>query len=344
MGPLRSISAAGITVTPQELQAAFEAFVKNLANAPKGPTVSELIAQYKVAEEHRHKPNGWANIRSALKIIEQEWGDRVAISITYDDIDEFARLRMSRDGVTRFSAELGITRMSTVLSWALQRRKISHNPMAGYKYSGEAGGRDRAYTDDEIDAWLDASRRCDVKLTRAVVVVMRKTGIRPGELIALERPAINRANGLTRLSAKITKNCRERSCVIWPCGLDALDEVAHPESLWALPSPKSPNQPVNKSTIQREWRKVAQVAQLAPNDDGSPPELYAMRGTLATYLGLVVGLNEQQLMAAMGWDDPAQARKYVRTGERQILEQAYRLQGRPLVTGHLLSIPGKRAK
>lgn len=315
-------------MSPEELDAAFAAFKASLGGTrPVGPTVRELIAQYTISTDHKRRGSGSKTVAGRLRRMELAWGDRFATAITYDDMDAFASERMESDDVTRFTAELDLIQLAAVLAWAMKRRKIQYNPMAGYEYSGKAGGRDRVYTDDEIDTWLDAAKKCDAMLARAMVTVMRRTGIRPIELLRLKKASINWANGLTRVLHTTTKNGKERPCVIWPCGLDALREVARDDCPYVLPSPRFPGVAVSMATINTDWRTAAEVSGLAMDSDGSAPELYSMRGTLATYLGMTIGLNEQQLMAAMGWETPTMARKYVRTGEKQILEQAQWLQG-----------------
>lgn len=123
----------------------------------------------------------------------------------------------------------------------------------------------------------------------------------------------------------IAKTGVERFCAVWPDALDALRELPQTGE-FMFPSPRNPRKPVSYASINRQWNWIVDVAGIAPNEDGTRAELYALRGTLATRLALEEGYEITQLMLAMGWSNPLQARAYVRTGARQVGEMAARLQ------------------
>lgn len=294
-------------------------------------TVDEVIALHAEKRLIKQRPDAQRSMRSRFKAISRAFGNDDVLSLNHDRCDEYIAKRIEKDGVARTTAGQELQALGTAIRVAIRRGRLPYNPLTGYEYDLQTGSRDRAYTDEEIESLLDASLRCKNTLyIRAVVLVMRDTGIRPKELLSSAKANLNWATGSLLIPVGVAKSKRERWCVIWPEALSALQAISRSDSPWLFPSPRNPLKRISKAAINEQWRKIADVARLAPDDDGTPAELYSMRGTLATKRALEDNMSDERLMAAMGWTDRDQIKAYVRRRERQMLEEAARLQASDL--------------
>lgn len=290
-------------------------------------TVAEVIAIHEAGRRERHRPKGWRSIAAKLRNVSRALGDRQVASITHDDADAYIAARV-QGGVCRSTAGQDLQTLITAINFAIKRKRLTANPLQGYEFALCKGGRDRAFTEAEIDAMLKAARKLKAWQVFAVISVMGWTGARPSELLNSKADAIEWNTGVLTIAADVAKTGVARAAVVLPDGLAALKKVARKRSQWLIPSVRFKERPCSYAMLNRQWLAVVAAAGIAPNKDGSRAELYAMRGTLATKLVYEHGYSTFELMGAMGWTSPSQAKSYVRTGEKQMLAQAAKLQAK----------------
>lgn len=296
-------------------------------------TVAEVIAIYSDARQEKHRPGGWKSIQTRLRSVVRSWGSIPVIDLTHDHADGYIRERIA-SGVARSTAAQELQTLVTAVNVAVKRRKFPYNPLAGYEFDVKKSERDRIYTMAEIDALADGARRGGVMEVHAFILVMKRTGIRPLELLQTEWDNVDLETGAVWVPDDVAKTGVGRACAVWPEALAALQELPRVNG-YLFASPRRKADHASYATINRQWHKAVDVSGIALNEDGSRPELYSLRHTLATRLALEEGYETAQLMAAMGWTNPLQARAYVRPGMRQAIESAAKLQAKEQARGKL---------
>ena len=321
--------------------------------------VDDAIALYSAVKLPKHRKDGAGSTSSRLRAVSRKVGRVHALDLTHGRLDEYVSSRIA-DGVCESTAGQELRALSAAMRLSVKRGKILYNPLFGYDITAPQKDRDRCYLDEEIDRQLEFAIKCRAPEVFAVATIMRNTGIRPKELLRSKSPNLNWATGALFIPGDVAKTKKPRWCVIRQDGLEALRAIAKPGNHWLVPGRRTRHgrlanaAPLSQSTLNKQWRTVSEASGLALGPDGELPELYDLRGTLATRLGLVEGYEITQLMAAMGWTNPKQAEKYVRTGERQMLEQAARLEAsererkekekRPLATITPITMGRKKKK
>ena len=289
-------------------------------------TVDDAIALHAKVRLPKQKKGGRATVQSKLRAVSRILGKKEVLDLSHDVLDEYMRERQETVSESTAGQELII--LAGVMKVAMKRGRIPYSPLHGYEITLNGRKRSRVYTDEEIDALLDAAVRCKKPAIYAVISVMRETGIRPLELITTRKADFDWATGSLYIRREVAKTGLARWCVVWPAGIEALKAISKPDSPWLFPPlrGKANKGPMGKTTLNAHWLTIRDVAMTAPDADGTPAELYSLRGTLATRLGLNEGYEITRLMAAMGWTNPKQAEDYVRTGERQMQEEAAKRQ------------------
>lgn len=302
---------------------------------PAGSQIDQLIQEYLVSVGPDRKHGGWRSTVSRLKNVSRHLGSFIGRDLNHDHADDFLEKRIT-EGVARSTAAQDIQALGAVFSWAVDRRKMRFNPLSDFKPRAKSGTRDRLYSDSEVDAFLDASRRLGSEEVYALVTIMRWTGLRPLEILTSRRESLDFSTGLLTVTAEVAKTGVERAAAILPDGLAALRQMR--PSPWLIPAIRNTANPYPQTTLFLAWKKVVDVSKVLWVR-GKKPELYSMRHTLATKLALDFNYGIFELCAAMGWTSVDTAKKYVKPGARHALEMAEKLQRRPAhIVGKVLSL------
>lgn len=289
-------------------------------------TLSDIWIPYLAYKKSRLRPRSVSAITSRMRPVLATLGDRQAASIKWEDADAFAAEMTNRHrarqatAITRSHAAQCLQGLITVLTWAVKRRMLKENPLAGYEAAVPCNRRSRVFTPREISDVLFACKKADCPDAFVVVAVMKDSGVRPIELMSLKREHVDLKSGLLTIPATIAKTGVQRSVALAADGIKALR---------AYSKGRKPTDPLFArccySTMSSQWRKACEVAAIRNNKDGTPPLLYSLRHTLATRLATELGFQPFELAQWMGWSNIQQAATYVKTTETALLSSAGKL-------------------
>lgn len=155
--------------------------VKSTLNQPKSETtVAEAVEYWLTQKEKNLRPRTITCYRSSLRFVVDALGQRKLNDITVDDV------RQLHDKVAEFSvvqANYMATRMYSVYKDANIRGIAAGNPWQFVTPFRHEKAEKRALTKEEIDAVLSADLN---PWERAYISVLRYTGMRRGEALALD--------------------------------------------------------------------------------------------------------------------------------------------------------------
>ncbi|SDP70021.1 tyrosine-type recombinase/integrase [Desulforhopalus singaporensis] len=165
----------------------------------KSPLFVELVNTYMEAKEHSLAPSSFNNLAIKMNgVIIPELGQTMIHNINAARLDKYVSKRARQVKLTTVHREISDIR--TVLNWAVNRKLISSNPMAGF----EMPKRDDARIQPPTKAEFDAILACAVPHMKRAMLISYHTGLRPGkeELLRLTWDSVDFINRtLTVLSA-----------------------------------------------------------------------------------------------------------------------------------------------
>ena len=326
----------GSTATVREIWESYSVAKAPARFAPPCPTTA-------ATKRTRVGERSWPSIKSRTRPVLEHFGSRPLALITPEEVEDYVAMRMQTPRRTRgagFVSQNSASQEAIMLlclaKWAMQRGLIGTSKIRGMDLRGESSGPKRVYTPQEIDAILDACRRCNLRELFAIVTIMRGNGVRPVELLRLKWVNIDLDRGLVYFTKNMVKNRRPRTMALLREGVEALRGLGPGEpNDWVFPGRQTAGRPrshLSLSTIDDQWGKARDVAMIAPNDDGSAPILYAMKHTLATKLARQMKFGEYELDAAMGWvPGSREAKTYVQDTVQDALEMARRIEAAEII-------------
>jgi integrase len=177
-----------------------------------------------------YKASSVDTARSALRAFRAEFGDRPLGSVARPEaIDWAERVPASKVPI-----------VVTLFELAVSEERIGRNPFRGLSRRTRGRRDDHPPTAEELDALLEA---CDVlkdyaARMRALLIFAAYSGMRPGELFALEWPDVDLASNrvhvrrrLYRGRVDLPKSNRERTIALMPPARDALLTLPEREGL-----------------------------------------------------------------------------------------------------------------
>jgi integrase len=210
-----------------------------------------------------------------------------------------------------------------VFTWAVEADVLDFNPLLGYK-KPRPRQRTRVITPDEFRAML---RHTDPSFRR-VLVALRLTGARPGEVRVLDwdNVDLNTAVWVLPEHKTVTRQKYPRPRVI------ALPDPILKLMQWASRRPHGPHDPVFLNTRGERWTaeafhsrmtRLRATAGLEPKA-GEQIVLYSNRHS---YGSEVVGkVSDIELAELMGHTNPATTRRYVHLNHQRLREIQQRAQ------------------
>jgi integrase len=298
----------GYFATKQERQSAREA--KRLEVAAKTEvaarppetvraTVGEYIARYLARYERARKASSYAEARCQLTRLQKAFGERPLGSITRAEAIAWADGKpgsLVKPVVTLFNA-------------AVDEELIARNPFRGLTKYGKGRSNEHPPTPAE---WERLYQSCEVlghhaPQMRALMIVAAYSGMRPGELMALEWGDIdfeaNRIYVQRRLYQGVVdlpKNGKAKTIALTPPakevleGLPSLDQppVDGAELVFRSKAGKRLSQP----TLTAYWAQVRARA-------GLEHDFYLATKHLGVHLLYKLGLSKRAIAAQMGWGE-----------------------------------------
>ena len=152
------------------------------------PTFVELVNFYMAAQKVSMSSSGWENMAIVMRgVILPEIGGLMVHHITPPRLDTYVANRAKAVKRTTIHRELSYLR--AVLRWAVHRRLIASNPMAGFKMPR----RDDAIISPPTQPEFDAILACAAPHMKRAMLISRYTGLRPGkeELLCLTWDAVD---------------------------------------------------------------------------------------------------------------------------------------------------------
>jgi integrase len=198
----------------------------------------------------------------------------------------------------------------TMWADALRDGVCQHNPFTSLRLETPKGRKDLiALTEPEIDKLAKLAREQSGDYgdeMAAIVLFAAYTGVRPGELSALQWPDLDPANREATISRaldgqggiKAPKNGLARTIILPPRALEALGMVARrTDSPYVFHSPRG--RPLNKGSLSYLWRPLAAAWR---SKGGRDLDMYELRHACATLM-LERGLTPADVAVQLGHTD-----------------------------------------
>jgi integrase len=280
------------------LREARKAQTDALANprATAGMTCGEWADRFLARYERERKDSSFDTARSALRRFKADFGDRPLAG---------------RGAITRIEAMDWAERVPpskvpvvvTTFNAAVDAELVDRNPFRGLSHRSRSRGRSDEHppTEDELTLLLDA---CSVHgwyapRMRALIAFAAYTGMRPGELFALEWPDIDfdamRVDVRRRLyrgRVDLPKSNRPRRIALTPPARDAL--LGQPRDRQLVFTAKRGGR-LSQPTLSGYWGKVLARA-------GLDFDFYlATKHYAVHYMYATLGLEPRVIAQQMGW-------------------------------------------
>ncbi len=255
-------------------------------------------------------------------------------SLTPEHVDSYqvARVRGTKDAtgdkewskkpVANRTANLEAQALSACLSWAVKRRRIGVNPLAGFeglpKGTRHQTKRRRPFTDDELRSLFDTAcdadkRRKSGSLRQAPLwLAFLTTGARFGALTQWQWGDLDLEKGSAIFEPETTKTDEARVLPLRPELVDELRALRREQAsvLGRIPrqsdrvflSPKGKE--LRYRNVYRSWVKLREAAEVPYRDArGRTVDIHTIRHTVATRL-YEAGVSLAQMQKFLGHKDP----------------------------------------
>lgn len=251
--------------------------------------------------------------------------DERAVKAWVADLDSGAIRTKYGEPYTKGAIKTGVRRLlGSMLRYAVRRRWIMADPTAGVRLPRAPMQRVDAFTPAEARAIADAAgtlrtptgRPCGRPMDRLIVLLLASTGMRPGEMAALDVRDVDLAHGTINVDKTMTKaeagHYRyvqgdtktpkgRRHLPIPPFLRDGLEELVAGrdggEPLFTSPR--------GERLLYAQWSKrVFRPARAAAgiDPDGRTLTLYSLRHTFAS-VAIAAGADVKTLQELMGHED-----------------------------------------
>jgi integrase len=286
-GPKFWDSASDIRENSPEYLAA----LAEVAQTPKGTDymTPQLVDDFLSSADFRtKKPRTQSDYRRwALRFAKEFTEDPARI---FEDPRSRGEVNAWRDGWAHSPKQYDYagTVVTVILNWARDAGKIREHHCDRLRKVYHSDRADILWTPADIEAF----NRIAPLWVRRILGAAVETGLRPGDLIGLNRSQIETTKAGRRLTVRTNKRGRIAAIPVTP-GLAALIDGTPRDRLLILVNSKGrPLTEERASKSVTEWRRKAHLS-----DD---LRLYDARGTAATRL-LRAGLTLSQIASHMGW-------------------------------------------
>lgn len=251
--------------------------------------------------------------------------DEQAVKAWVADLDSGAIRTKYGEPYTKGAITTGVRKiLGSMLRYAVRRRWLPADPTAGVRLPRAPRQRVDAFTMDEVARIADAAgalrtptgRPCGRPVDRLLVLFLASTGMRPGEMAALDVRDVDPARGVVNVDKTMTKAEAGHYRYVQgdtktPKGRRRLPIPAFLEpGLEALAAGRDGGEPLFTSArgeriIYAQWAKrVFRPAMAAAgiDPDGRTLTLYSLRHTFAS-VAIAAGADVKTLQELMGHED-----------------------------------------
>lgn len=290
----------------EALKAAKAAEVAALKTRPKSTLkLGEFIDRYLDDYREANKDSSYATARSALTTFKHDHGHRPLDDETWEQVDCDGWAREHRSAVPP---------VVTAMNRAVERRDIalSFNPFKGMSKKGKGRKDKTPLSAADVDKLAAIARRLSGWFGPTMEGLIRfaaTTGMRPGELFALEwsdidfeRKRIKVSRRVYKGSVRLPKNGRIREIALTPEARDALLLV--PRQGERVFNARRGGM-LSQSGLSREWTPVANNFGERADKNGvmATVDFYEMRHRCAYWLYVEKGLHERIVAEQLGHTD-----------------------------------------
>jgi integrase len=163
-------------------------------------TVAEACALFLQHCEVDKKPGTFTHYKTKLKPFVERFGKKALRQVHLTDGVSFKKKLIDK-GLENVTVNHHIRAAKTALNWAVDADYLPKNPWKKIKFLPEEG-RHRTITDEEFQALL---RHCTDALFRQILIALRCTAARPGELRGLVWSMVDFESHCWKIPAKATK-------------------------------------------------------------------------------------------------------------------------------------------
>lgn len=164
-----------------------------------GHTVGDMIVQYLKMVAPRKSLHSRRRDKAVLARFSMRWGTLLLSELTALAIEEYLAERIAYVEFATVSKELGV--LKAAFHCAIRWGWIRHSPFFGIVLNQEGTARMRWLSQDEERRLLE---NCDSWL-RDIIIVGLDTGLRPGNLVGLQCPWVQLAQGRLLIPREQTK-------------------------------------------------------------------------------------------------------------------------------------------
>lgn len=131
---------------------------------------------------------------------------RNVASLSFEDMEDYRdHLKLKPNGKPRSISTINgyLINLLTALNYAVEARRLAHNPVQGFEIQNPRNERDRVGTPEEYETLLELCGDADLKLA---IVIGYHTPMRLGEICSIERSRVFLDKRFIALGEKHTKN------------------------------------------------------------------------------------------------------------------------------------------
>jgi integrase/recombinase XerC len=251
-------------------------------------TVEEILQQFdaELARQNRSAitRRGYrADLRDYAQWVRTTYGEEFdPKGITRDDVRDYLSYLLTARRAKPATANRKLAALSTFCRWAVEKKLLRTDPTKGVKLAQQVQNAPKALERSELNRLVRKAKQSDNALHAAVVITLANTGLRVGELIALDQAdvQINARSGL--IIVRRGKGSKYREV---PVNVEARNAIGAYLAVRPQPDRETDRlflgqrgEPLTSSGV---WRMLDKYARQAGLNDVSP---HVLRHTFATLL------------------------------------------------------------
>jgi integrase/recombinase XerD len=245
-------------------------------------------------------------------------GTRRAREIQADDLEEWKQALAKQD-LSPWTINHAVVAVKTCWSWGQKNDFLPFNRLQKVQKL-DAEGRERTFSPEEF---LNLLRHSDA-IFRQVLLLLRLTGIRPGEFSRLTWNQVDFGNHvlvIRRHKSRRTAKTKKPRIIHRPPAAERLllwrlEKLGH--TLETLPATilgervflNGDGQPWKYNALRCRMRRLRVRAGIGPDENGERIVLYTARHTFGSRAA-AAGVSDRRLADLMGHTDPKMTQKYI---------------------------------
>lgn len=321
---------------------------QNDGRAIRSMTVAELFAIFLEATEAERSEHTFIMYQRWCVEFARQHGKRQARDIRRHDAQQFkldlmkATWRRNGGPPQKYKPKTinhALVAMRRAFNWGIDNEYLpeGRNPFARVKLL-PTQGRQRVATEDEYEALV---AHCTDAAFRDVLVAMRYTSARPGDIRTLTWPLVKWDRGCWVIhDHKTSKTARDPKPRV--IGMNATVEKTLRERLEKFGEGErvflnADGKPWTRGALGVRMRRLRKRAGVRPDERGEEFVLYTNRHSFLTQAAAHPEVTQAVLMDVAGHTDPRTTRKYIHLAEQKVAEAGRKvadaLRGQPGTPG-----------